>query len=109
MRQVGGMRFGIQPLLNQDILSGDRGQVMEQDGGVKFLANGLWRLATELFELEAALEMAEGFLDAPAFLIERRQGRGRPLRFIQQRGGQHFDLAALERHAHQAEPKRLQG
>lgn len=50
------MGFGIQPLLNQDILSGDRGQVMKQDGGVKFLANGLRRLAAELFELEAALE-----------------------------------------------------
>ncbi|MBB5020182.1 hypothetical protein HNQ59_003499 [Chitinivorax tropicus] len=49
-------------MLNQDILGGDGGQAMEQDGRVKFLMNSLRRLASELFEREAAPEMAESFL-----------------------------------------------
>ncbi|MBB5019837.1 hypothetical protein HNQ59_003145 [Chitinivorax tropicus] len=62
-------RLKISPLLNHDVLGSDGGQVMEQDGHVKFLADGLWRLAPELFEHEATLEMAERFLDASVFLI----------------------------------------
>lgn len=68
-----GFRQGLQRLQ-----PGQRRQIVQQDGRMKLLADRQWRFATEAFQLQPALDVAEGFFDgkrlaksSPQFPLDR--------------------------------------
>lgn len=74
--QVGRVHSQETSSLGQGILCRDQGKVVYQDGGMKFLANSQGGFPAELLDLEATLDMAEGFFDAPAAMVKLGEGLG---------------------------------
>lgn len=70
---------------------------------MEFLLYGQWGFAAKLFQLQVGLEVAEGFLDAPAPMVQRGEVGSRKGRLVQQVGGQHFDLTAWEQDTDQSQ------
>ncbi len=75
---------------------------------MKLLADRQRGFAAEAFQLQPALDVAEGFFDAPALLVQLAEDAGRIQPLIQQRNCLHLDLAGGQHHPHQLQPERCQ-
>ena len=83
-RKLGGVMGG---------LTEPRMDVVAQDLGGEILCNSQLRQPCDMLEGEPVLEALEGFLDAPALVVQIDDDRGRETHGIEQVGHQHAYLA----------------
>lgn len=78
-------------------------QVVAHDFGGDILNHGLLRQSGDVLQVEAVLEPLEGFLNAPAFLVQVAKGAGREALGVEQIGHQHAHFAIRREVEHQAD------